>query len=402
KGDLYDFDNPELPVLQPWVNTMEQNSQRYELVRNPFYHRVDSNGRQLPYIDRIDMHVSAGPLVPLKASMGEAGLQIRSLGFSDAPVLKSSEDERGYVTKLWRSGSANAVALYPNLNYVDPIWRELFRDVRFRRALSLGISRKAINKVLYYGLAEERAVAALEESPFFDPEHATAWARFDPDEANRLLDEIGLVKRDASGIRLLPDGRPMEIIVETAGERQVEEDALELIAVTWRELGIRLLVKPQDRDVLRNRAYSGRAMMTAWYGWNIGIPTADMAPTELAPVDQATLSWPMWGQHYQTKGSAGEPPDLPAARRLLELYDQWSTSAGRAEKAAAWREMLAIHADQVFAIGTVARAPLPLVHDEDLHNVPDEAIYAWDPGGQLGVHRIDEFFFADDFEDGGS
>ena len=390
---LYDFDNPDLPVLQPWVNATDKNSQRYELVRNPFYHRIDPAGRQLPYVDAIDMVVAAGGLIPLKTSMGEAGLQIRSLGFADAPVLKKNEGVRGYATHLWQSGAANEVALYPNLNYADPVWRALFRDVRFRRALSLGISRKAINKVLFFGLAEERAVAALEESPFFDPENATAWARFDLDEANRLLDELGLVERNAAGIRRLPDGRLMEIVVETAGERQEEEDVLELIAATWEQLGVRLLVKPQDRDVLRNRAYSGRAMMVAWYGWNIGIPTADMAPVELAPVDQATYSWPMWGQYYQTKGSAGEPPDLPEARRLMELYDRWSAATTEAEKAAAWREMLAIHADQVYAIGTIARAPVPLVHAADLRNVPDKAIYAWDPGAQLGVHRIDEFFF---------
>jgi peptide/nickel transport system substrate-binding protein len=390
---LYDFDNPDMPVLQPWVNRTDKNSQRYQLVRNPFYHRIDPEGRQLPYVDEIDMVVASGSLIPLKTSMGEAGLQIRSLGFGDAPVLKKSEEERGYVTKLWQSGAANEVALYPNLNYADAVWRGLFRDVRFRRALSLGISRKAINKVLYFGLAEERAVAALEESPFFSPAHATAWARFDLEEANRLLDEIGLVERNPAGIRRLPDGRLLEIIVETAGERQEEEDVLELVAATWAELGIRLHVKPQDRDVLRNRAYSGRAMMTAWYGWNIGIPTADMPPTELAPVDQATMSWPKWGQHYQTKGSAGEPPDLPEAKRLMELFDRWSTAASDDVKAAAWREMLAIHADQVFAIGTIARAPLPLVHGARLRNVPETGIYAWDPGGQLGVHRIDEFFF---------
>ncbi len=204
---LYDFDNPELPVLQPWVNTTDKNGQRYELVRNPYYHRIDTAGRQLPYIDAIDMVVAAGGLIPLKTSMGEATLQIRSLGFADAPVLKKNEAAKGYATHLWQSGAANEVALYPNLNYADPVWRALFRDVRFRRALSLGISRKAINKVLYFGLAEERAVAALEESPFFDPENATAWARFDPDEANRLLDEIGLVERNPAGIRRLPDGR---------------------------------------------------------------------------------------------------------------------------------------------------------------------------------------------------
>ncbi|MEM7743314.1 MAG: ABC transporter substrate-binding protein [Pseudomonadota bacterium] len=393
--DLYKANNPKLPVLQPWVNTMKKNSQRYVLVRNPFYHRIDTNGLQLPYADAVELEIASSGLIPLKASQGEASLQIRSLGFADAPVLKSKEKEKGFQTRLWYSGSANEVAIYPNLNYRDPVWRELFRDVRFRRALSLGISRKAINKVLYYGLAEPRAVAALEESPFFDADQATAWTDFDLDRANALLDEIGLVERNPAGVRRLPDGRLMEIVIETAGERSEVEDTLELISVTWEKLGIRLLVKPQDRDVLRNRAYAGMTMMVAWYGWNAGIPTPDSTPSELAPVDQATFTWPKWGQYHQTKGSAGEAPDIAEAQRLLALFDTWANSADQAGKEAAWREMLAIHADQVFCIGTVARAPVPVVHAANLMNVPETGIYAWDPGGQLGVHRMDEFWFQD-------
>ena len=354
---------------------------------------MDPEGRQLPYVDQVELEIAASGLIPLKASRGQAHLQIRSLGFSDAPVLKQMEKGQSYVTHLWRSGAANEVAIYPNLNYADPVWRDLFRDVRFRRALSLGISRKAINKVLYFGLAEPHAVTALEESPFYDDEHAKAWTEFDLVQANALLDEMGLTERNAAKLRLLPDGRPMELIVETAGERAEVGDTLEIVASTWEKLGIRLLVKPQDRDVMRNRAYAGQAMMVAWYGWNIGIPTAVTAPSELAPVDQATYTWPKWGQYYQTKGSAGEEPDLPEAQRLMDLFTAWSQAATDAEKAAAWREMLAIHADQVFAIGTIARAPIPLVHDKNLKNVPRKAIYAWDPGGQLGVHRMDEFFF---------
>lgn len=133
--------------------------------------------------------------------------------------------------------------------------------------------------------------------------------------------------------------------------------------------------------------------MVAWYGWNIGIPTAANAPKELAPVDQATFTWPKWGQYYQTKGSAGEAPDLPEAQRLMDLFSAWSTAPNEETKAQVWNEMLSLHADQVFCIGTVARAPVPLVHNARLKNVPAEGIYAWDPGGQLGVHRMDEFFF---------
>ena len=67
-----------------------------------------------------------------------------------------------------------------------------------------------------------------------------------------------------------------------------------------------------------------------------------------------------------------------------------------AERTEIWKTMLAIHAEQLFCIGNVARAPVPLVRSANLMNVPETGIYAWDPGGQLGVHRMDEFYFAEE------
>jgi len=392
RDDMYKFDDPNLPTLQPWMNVTPRNSQRYVLKRNPFYHRVDSAGLQLPYADAIDMTVAAGGLIPAKTNRGEADLQARGLRLSDAPVLRKGEAQGGYVTHLWRSGYAAEIALYPNLNYNDPVWRAVLRDVRFRRALSLGISRETINKSLFYGLARSAAMAALPESPFYDAGAAQAWAAYDPAQANALLDEMGLT-RGADGVRRLPDGRLAEIVAETAGERQEEIDALELIAEMWRDLGLKLIFRPLDRVILRNKVYSGESMLPVWFGWNLGLPTADAAPKELAPMDQSSFSWPKWGQFVQTGGAAGEPVDMPEAARLMDLFDRWSHAATADARADAWREMLAIHADQVFGIGLVASAPQPVVVSSALRNLPAEAVFAWEPGAHFGVHRIDELFF---------
>ena len=259
RDNLYKFDNPELPVLQPWFNTSPKNGQRYVLERNPFYHRIDINGRQLPYLDRVELEIASAGLIPAKVTLGEATLQVRSLGFKDAPVLKRGEDKGGYVIHLWRSGAASEVALYPNLTYGDPVWRALFHDVRFRRALSLGVSRKAINKVLYFGLAKERAVAALEESPFFDASNAVAWARFDLDEANRLLDELDLRERNSAGVRLLSDGRATEVIVETAAERRAGAGTPRRIPATW----ARMRLPPRGRAAARPDGRAGRPLEQA-------------------------------------------------------------------------------------------------------------------------------------------
>jgi peptide/nickel transport system substrate-binding protein len=391
--EMYNFDNPALPTLQPWVNTSPSNNQRYVLDRNPYFHRVDANGTQLPYIDRVEVSIVAGGLVASKVTLGETDLQVRGLSFADAPVLKRGEATGGYVTRLWRSGVASEIALYPNLNYADPGFRALLRDVRFRRALSLAADRRAINKSIFFGLAEEFGNAVLPASPFYDRARSEAWAQHDVKRANALLDELGLTARDADDIRRLPDGRRLEIVVESAGERKEETDAMQLLAEAWREAGVRLIYRPLDRDILRNAAYRGEAMMPIWYGWDNGVPTPDTPPDGLAPVDQANFSWPMWGQHFQTGGAAGEPPDIEAARELLDLYKAWNRSASARERADIWRRMLDIHADQVFVIGLVSGVPQPVAVSQKLMNVPAEAIYAWDPGAHLGILRPDEFWF---------
>jgi peptide/nickel transport system substrate-binding protein len=43
----------------------------------------------------------------------------------------------------------------------------------------------------------------------------------------------------------------------------------------------------------------------------------------------------------------------------------------------------------------VSGAPQPVVVSKRLRNVPVKAIWAWEPGAHMGVHRMDEFFFAD-------
>ena len=394
RDNLYDFDNPELPTLEPWMNVTPSNSQRYVLRRNPFYHRVDARGLQLPYVDEIEMTVAAGGLIPAKTNRGESDLQARGLSLGDAPVLRRGEASSGYRMHLWTSGYGAEIALYPNLTVADPVWRAVLRDVRFRRALSLGISRKTLNRSLFFGLARPVNMAALPESPFFDPEHAQAWAAYDPDAARALLDEMGLAE-GPGGFRVLPDGRRLDVVVETAGERREELDALELIAEMWAEIGVKLVFRPLDRDILRNRVFAGQSMMPAWFGWNVGVPTADAAPTETTPVDQSVFSWPAWGQHFQTDGASGEAPDTPEGARLMELWRMWSAAADDEGRAAAWREILAIQADQVFAIGLLSSAPQPVVVSKSLRNLPEEAVFAWEPGGHFGVHRIDELFHAE-------
>jgi len=390
--NMYEEDNPDLPSLDPWVIKTRPPAIRFVAERNPYFHRVDRAGHQLPYLDRVTFSLADAKLIPAKAGAGEADLQFRNIAFNNFTFLKENEKRSGIKTLLWRTAKGSHFALFPNLNCNDPGWRQLMRDVRFRHALSLGIDRQGINESLFFGLGIEANNTVLPDSPLFKPEYQTANATYDPAAANKLLDEVGLTKRDGNGIRLMPDGRPIEIVVETAGEDTEQTDILELIGENWAKIGIKLFSKPSQRDIVRNRIFSGEAIMSVWTGIENGLANASTNPEELAPTSQYGLQWPKWGQWYETHGQAGEPIDMPAARELFDLYDDWLNTTDRSRRTAIWQQMLQIQADQTFTIGVISGVFQPLVINKKLMNIPKEGVFNWDPGAFVGVYRPEAFW----------
>ncbi len=392
---MYKFDNPDLPTLQPWVNTTSPPAERFVFQRNPFYHRIDEHGRQLPYIDQVVVNIANNNLIPAKTGAGESDLQARYLRLDNYTFLKEGEQRNDYKVDLWRTAKGSQIALYPNLNTNDPTWRKLLQDARFRRALSMAIHRREINQVIYFGLVFESNNTVLPESPLFRPDYRDTWTDFNLQRANALLDELGLSERDGRGIRLLPDGRPLEIIVQTAGESTEETDVLELIHDSWLRAGIKLYTRPSQREVFRNRTFAGDTIMAVWSGLTNAIANADMSPEELAPSSQQQLQWPKWGQFYETLRRSGQAPTLDGVRKLAKLNTQWRNADTAEERERIWHAMLQTHADKVYTIGTVYGVPQPVVISNRLRNIPSAGIYNWEPGSYFGIYRPDTFWFMD-------
>jgi peptide/nickel transport system substrate-binding protein len=201
-------------------------------------------------------------------------------------------------------------------------------------------------------------------------------------------------KRNDDGIRLLPDGRPAEITIETPGESTLDSDVLELIVDHWRKVGLALYTRTSQRDIFRSRAKAGRIMMSIWFGIANGVATPDMNPGQLAPTADDQLQWPLWGMHYLSLGQSGQAPDLPEALELVALQNSWRKSTHMAERTEIWHKMLSLYTDQVFSIGLVNSTLQPIMRSSRLQNVPENGLYGFDPTCYLGIYMPDTFWLS--------
>ncbi len=394
KGRHYRPENPDLPRLDPWINLTAPPAEQFTFTRNPYFHRVDDQGLQLPYVDAVVVGISSAEIIPAKTGSGEADLQARYLRFSDYTFLKASAKAHDMNVALWQEGKGSQLAIFPNLNTSDEVWRGIFRDVRFRRALSLSIDREELNQQFFFGLGNVSANTVMPSSPLYEDEFANAWIEYDVDDANEMLDEMGL-KMGPDGVRILPDGRPAEIVMEGAGNSE-ETDIAELLKGYWKEIGIRIFNRNIPIENLRRRNLSGETLLTLGVGLDLGLAVADLAPNELAPTSQAQANWPKWGNYFDSNKVSGEAPDLPEVTQLMDLFAQWSVSSSTEEREEIWGTMLGIYTDQVFTIGIVNGVMQPIVYRSKLKNIPSEGVFTFAPTAYFGTYYMDSFYFADE------
>ncbi len=395
KARLYRNENPDLPTLEPWRNVTPPPAERFVFERNPFFHRTDEKGQQLPYLDRIIINTATGSLIPTKVGAGDSDLQVRYLSFDNYTFLKTAEKQKDFAVKLWRNAEGARLAIYPNLNALDAGWRAVLRDVRVRRAFSVAINRRDINNVIFYGLAKEGANTLIAASPLSEPSLREAWSQYDPKLANALLDQAGLHKRDWDGVRLLPDGRRAEVTIEGSGEKTDETDSVELIIDNFRDIGIRLFYRSAQRELFRRRILIGETVLSLWQGLDNAIAGPDMEPDALAPSNRGQYQWPRFGQYAETMGRSGDAIDMPEVKELADLLESWRHSSTREQRAEIWRKMLLNHAQNVYSIGIVNSTFQPVVASRRLRNVPDDGWYSFEPGAFLGVYRPDTFWLVD-------
>ena len=296
--------------------------------------------------------------------------------------------------RRWLAAKGSRVALFPNLNVNDPVWRELFRKADFRRALSIAINRDDINNAIFYGLATPSNNTVLPQSPLFEETYPHQVDAIRPGPRQPLLDGLGLTERDGDGLRLLPDGRPMQIVIETAGEEVEQTDVLELVRDDWQKIGIGVFIKPSQREVFYNRIKAGdRRRCRSGRGWRTPCRTPRSAPAELVPMAPEQSQWPAWGLWAQTSrpdGRGARPRGRDRAHGAEEGMGRDRRS--RRARPAIWQEMLRSGPTRSSPSASCRASTSWSWSATGCSNVPEHGIYNFDPGAFFGIYRPDTFW----------
>jgi len=390
------------PRMSAWV-PKKYTSTTKVFERNPYFYQVDEAGNQLPYIDRVIISYVDLEGYQMKIISGEADLAIAATSLQNYPLYKEHEEEGGYRVILIPGLNSSEVAFGVNQNHPDPFLGPLFRDIRFRQALSVAINREEINNTFYFGLAVPCQATVLPNASFYKEEWGKAYAQYDPDMANRLLDELGLTERDENGFRLDPSGKPIVLLIEYPAPF-ADAPVIELVKEYWENIGLKVVIKGlshgmydqrvralnhmimvhpyQDATEVVTYCGGGRAMphglkeCPAWHEW--------LVANDAVRRGDRTL------EYYGGKLPGEEPPE--------EIKQQWER--GRRVRQTKFRskeymqicqEIYDFQAKNLYAIGTVGMAPQPCIVKKNLRNFPKTT---WpDMGKVLDIEQEASQFF---------
>ena len=352
--------NPDLPILGPWRSVEPVNTPNWVLERNPFYYEVDPEGNQLPYIDRIQMGLAENlEVLNLRAIAGEYDLQERHTDIAKLPVFLENQEQGDYSVRLDPGAYGSDATLQVNHSYdADPEVAKWLQNADFRRALSMGIDRDQLNETFWLGVGSPGSVApdpSVPQSP--GEEWRTKWSTLDVEQANRLLDEIGLTEKDDEGYRQRGDGggRLRLEIFAISGAFVPFPRIAQSIAQQWQEIGIQLDVAELERNLGMTRMRNNEHQLFMWA--NDGSELIYAFPRHALPVDPAeAMMGPLIARWYVTGGEEGAAPKEEAMLEAMDLY----TSAGNQnaeESNTTAQEIWKIIVDNVFSIGTVGVSP---------------------------------------------
>ena len=366
----WDLSNPRcagFPSLYPWIGVASGNPGLLAFERNPYYWKVDTTGQQLPYADKLrSQQVNDVEMVTLKVLAGEVDFVRESTALVKLPLYKENE-QKANIRAILTDYHVDPTCLFINLTHADPTWRKVVNDVRFRLAVSHALNRKEIIETVYYGFGQFPQLVPSE---------------YDVAKANKLLDEMGMDKKDADGFRIGPDGKTFIFNIEHAAHAPDIRPAVELVEQHLKKVGIKPQVKQIEAGLWSQRGPANEFQASVI--WDVQPMWQDATWTDFTPTSNWGRLWALW---YSTGGKQGEEPPA-GVKDIYRIHEGRIQSLPASEEdKKLYAEMNKNYRENVWIIPLVEKAQHALVASTKLGNMPRS-------GQAIGAnYSMEQFFF---------
>ncbi len=368
-------------TMGPWVPIEYKTDELMVLRRNPYYWKVDEAGKQLPYLDEVMFEKGTSgvgrTLGTLAGSLDHSNLENPDT-FIETMKRQAEEDAHFYVE--W---GPETLAFYLGINQSatlgveddrDAALRELFRDVRFRRAVSQAVDRGGVSQAIVRGPFLRPWPGGLYPgSPYFTRE-SVVYYPYAPDTAKTLLADLGFEDTDGNGILNWTSGS-LEgedlVVTMNAGEDAVATVQIgEALVALLGNVGIQVNLRPLTNPANRDNELSGKWEMRVERGsqeYAVPFTRAD----ELAPTRDERPWW--------HRADAGERDLQPFEEELVKIADEFAKEPDSAKRIELMAEYNRIFTENVYNVGVVI-GRYGLAMAERFNNVPvgtPTFLYQW-------------------------
>ena len=341
------------PTMGPWVPAQYKVDELLVLKRNPYYWKVDSDGKQLPYVDEIHFVYSSNSNTRTFNTMAGT-CDLSNVGEAYDEVARGAAAADAPFRVDWQ-GDSHAYGMEFNMDSKfgvqtpqDEANRALFRELNFRKALTLAMDRDGIAASLAQGpFYRAWGGGLLPASPLFNRE-SVVYLPYSVNAANALLDQMGL-KKGSGGYRQYPAGSPnagkdIEIQIIAQQDLQNQIDIAQAAIPMYQAIGVKLTMKVLTGTACNDTWLSGRwDMRMVRYDSPQLVPNA--FPSALSPLDDNVFS-----MHYKAKTSGDL---LPFETELNRICTAFSKETDAAKQRQAMADYNRIWTENAYNIGVV-------------------------------------------------
>jgi peptide/nickel transport system substrate-binding protein len=329
-------------TLGPWVPVEYKTDELLIMRRNPYFWEVDEQGNQLPYID--EAVYQKGPtgvgrtLCTLAGGCDHTNLENPSSEYVEA--LKRAQEPDAQFIMNW---GPEDLGFNLQLNQSETLGitsdrdkavRELFRDDKFRQAVSHALDRDGIAESIMRGPFIRAFPGGLyPASPEYDLQSAVYYP-YNVERSKALLAEIGLEDTDGNGILNFTEGpiagEDVVLALITSQDQQEAQIVADQIVAMLGTVGIKINARPVTSQAMTDINTTGEWDMQMDRSDDFGLPFTNC--TDLAPLTKISPNWNRegegdrvlrdWEQDLADTMTAYCAEQDPAARK--ELINHWN------------------------------------------------------------------------------